>query len=115
MVIRVISVPDALDLPEFDEASRAVLGWDNIGHLPLSRPGVQPLSPGEPFENPARFPTATTRDLSAPAGRSICGNGNSVCSTSQQEPMAMRRHFASPGAALLLCNTVAVLPAIGYC
>src|SRR6516165_1806311 len=78
MVIRVISVPDALDLPEFDEASRAVLGWDNIGHLPLSRPGVHPLSPGEPFENPARFPTATTRDLSAPAGRSICGNGNSV-------------------------------------
>ena len=28
-----ISVPDALDLPEFDEVFRAVLGWDNIGFL----------------------------------------------------------------------------------
>jgi hypothetical protein len=37
---------------------------------------------------------------------------HSVCSTSQQEPMAMRRHCASPGAALLLRHT-AVLPAIG--
>jgi hypothetical protein len=33
MVIRGISVPDALDLPEFDEVFRAVRGWDNIGFL----------------------------------------------------------------------------------
>ena len=33
MVIRVLAVPDSLDLFEFDEIFRAVLGWDNIGFL----------------------------------------------------------------------------------
>ena len=33
MVIRVLAVPDSLDLFEFDEVFRAVLGWDNIGFL----------------------------------------------------------------------------------
>jgi hypothetical protein len=33
MVIRIIAVPDSLHLHEFDEAFRAVLGWDNIGFL----------------------------------------------------------------------------------
>ena len=33
MVIRILAVPDSLDLFEFDEIFRAVLGWDNIGFL----------------------------------------------------------------------------------
>jgi len=33
MVIRVLVVPDSLDLFKFDEVFRAVLGWDNIGFL----------------------------------------------------------------------------------
>jgi Plasmid pRiA4b ORF-3-like protein len=33
MVIRVISVPDSLDLPDFDEVFRTVLGWDNLGFI----------------------------------------------------------------------------------
>src|SRR6516225_7406542 len=33
MVIRVLAVPDSLDLFEFDEVFRAVLGWDNIDFL----------------------------------------------------------------------------------
>ena len=33
MVIRVLAVPDSLDLFEFDEVFRVVLGWDNIGFL----------------------------------------------------------------------------------
>jgi hypothetical protein len=32
-VIRVLAVPDSLDLFEFDEVCRAELGWDNIGFL----------------------------------------------------------------------------------
>jgi len=33
MVIRVISVPDSLDLPDFDEVFRTVLGWDGLGFI----------------------------------------------------------------------------------
>ena len=33
MVIRVISVPDSRDLPNFDEVFRTVLGWDNFGFV----------------------------------------------------------------------------------
>src|SRR6516162_1821734 len=33
MVIRVLAVPNSLDLVQFDEVFRAVLGWDNIGFL----------------------------------------------------------------------------------
>jgi hypothetical protein len=33
MVIRVLAMPDSLDLYEFDAVFRAVLGWDNIGFL----------------------------------------------------------------------------------
>jgi hypothetical protein len=34
MVIRILAVLDSLDLFEFDEVFRAVLGWDNIGPMP---------------------------------------------------------------------------------
>src|SRR5580704_14498292 len=33
MVIRILAVPDSLDLFEFNEVVRAVLGWDNVGFL----------------------------------------------------------------------------------
>ena len=33
MVIRVISVPDSLELPSFDEVFRTVLGWDGLGFI----------------------------------------------------------------------------------
>jgi hypothetical protein len=33
MVIRVISVPDFLDLPDFDKVFRTVLGWDGLGFI----------------------------------------------------------------------------------
>src|SRR5215472_13134847 len=33
MVIRVLAVPDSLELFEFDEVFSVVLGWDNIGFL----------------------------------------------------------------------------------
>jgi len=33
MIIRVISVPDSLGLPDFDEVFRTVLGWDGLGFI----------------------------------------------------------------------------------
>jgi hypothetical protein len=33
MVIRVVSLPDSLDLPDFDEVFRAILGWDGQGFI----------------------------------------------------------------------------------
>ena len=33
MVIRILAVPNCLDLFKFDEVFRAILGWDNIGFL----------------------------------------------------------------------------------
>jgi hypothetical protein len=33
MVIRVLSVPDYLDLPGFDEVFRTILGWDGLGFI----------------------------------------------------------------------------------
>src|ERR1035438_74115 len=33
MVIRVVAMPDYLDLPDFDEAFRAILGWDGLGFI----------------------------------------------------------------------------------
>lgn len=33
MVIRVVAVPDYLDLPAFDEVFRTILGWDGLGFI----------------------------------------------------------------------------------
>jgi Plasmid pRiA4b ORF-3-like protein len=33
MVIRVISVPDFMDLPDFDSVFRTVLGWEGVGFI----------------------------------------------------------------------------------
>jgi len=33
MVIRILAVPNCLDLFKFDAVFRAILGWDNIGFL----------------------------------------------------------------------------------
>ncbi len=33
MVIRVVAVPDYLDLPDFDDVFRTILGWDGLGFL----------------------------------------------------------------------------------
>jgi hypothetical protein len=33
MVIRVLAVPDSLDLPSFDEVFRSVLGWEGLGYI----------------------------------------------------------------------------------
>jgi len=33
MVIRLVALPDYLDLPEFDEVFRAILGWDGLGFI----------------------------------------------------------------------------------
>ena len=52
MVIRVIAVPDSLELPNFDEVFRTVLGWDGLGFIFRecgSNPGVKPLSAQSPL------------------------------------------------------------------
>jgi hypothetical protein len=33
MVIRVLAVPDSLDLPSFDEVFRSILGWEGLGYI----------------------------------------------------------------------------------
>jgi hypothetical protein len=33
MVIRVLAVPDSLDLPSFDEVFRSMLGWEGLGYI----------------------------------------------------------------------------------
>jgi len=33
MVLRVLAVPDYLDLPTFDEVFRTVLGWEGLGFI----------------------------------------------------------------------------------
>jgi hypothetical protein len=33
MVIRVMAMPDCLDLPDFDDVFRAILGWDGLGFI----------------------------------------------------------------------------------
>jgi hypothetical protein len=41
MVIRVVAMPDYLDLPDFDDVFRAILGWDGLGcPATIRRPGV---------------------------------------------------------------------------
>ena len=64
MVIRVICVPDSLDLTDFDEVFRTVLGWDGLGFIFQVH--------GQEFNSfrrvtrsdPARFPTVSAGDLS---------------------------------------------------
>ena len=33
MVIRVLAVPDSLDLPSFDAVFRRILGWEGLGYI----------------------------------------------------------------------------------
>src|SRR5439155_8854910 len=70
MVIRVLAVPDYLDLSSFDEVFRTLLGWDGLGfsfhihgqeftsflrrtrvHRTILR--VSNCGPGRPFSTPA--------------------------------------------------------------
>ena len=57
MVIRLVAVPDYLELGDFDDVFHAVLGlgWRNRLHVPGPRPGVQQLSPPNAGQAPARF------------------------------------------------------------
>ncbi len=43
MVIRLISVPDHLELPEFHNVMRAILGWRGMAISAISRSRVQQL------------------------------------------------------------------------
>ena len=78
MMIRVLAVPDYLDLPEFDEVFRTVLGWDGLGFI---------------FEFTA---TSTTVFAVYHPGRKRCGISNCVCGRSFSTPAA-RSIFGNGG------------------
>jgi hypothetical protein len=86
MVIRVVAVPDSLDLFEFDEVFRVVLGWDNIGFL-FRVPGQEFNS----FRRATRcrtlreFQLRPTETFRTPAAPSISGNGKCDCWTKNRD------------------------------
>jgi hypothetical protein len=55
MVIRLVSVSDQLQLPEFHDIFRAILGWDgDLGYIiRIHWLGVQQLSPQDALESSA--------------------------------------------------------------
>jgi hypothetical protein len=97
MVIRVLAVPDYLDLSSFDEIFRILLGWDGLGfsfHIHgqefTSFLGGRGRS-GKPC---GIFNCGHERHSSTRAEGSIFGNGNSGFSTRKREVVAMARRCA---------------------
>jgi hypothetical protein len=81
IVIRVLAVPDYLDLASFDEVFRTVLGWDGLGfsfHIhgqeftSFLRTGARFI--GQPC---GIFNYSPGRHFSIPAVASMIGNGSS--------------------------------------
>jgi hypothetical protein len=112
MVIRVVTMPDYLDLPDFDEAFRPVLDWDGLGFSLRVH--------GQEFNSFRRATQSKTlRDFHLrpretflyPAERSIFGNGSSDFWTSKRAPMATTYPCAWVAGEQLLLSTVAVRPA----
>ena len=65
MMIRVLAVPDYLDLPEFDEVFRTVLGWDGLGFIfRVHGHEYNSFRRITPVENAAGFPTASAGEVS---------------------------------------------------
>ena len=65
MMIRVLAVPDYLDLPEFDEVFRTVLGWDGLGFIfEFTATSTTVFAAYHPVENAAGFPTASAGEVS---------------------------------------------------
>jgi len=80
MVIRVITVPVSLDLPDFDEVFRAVLGWDGLWFI-FRVHGQECNSFRSVSRSPrpcARSNCVRGRPFSTPAARSIFGNGSAA-------------------------------------
>jgi hypothetical protein len=82
MVIRLVAVPDSLDLSDFDDIFHAVLGWDSgIGYA--CRIQGQEFNSFQRKTDPRSSVTSdymARRSFCTPSGRSTSGNGNSVSS-----------------------------------
>ena len=97
MVIRLVAVPDSLDLNDFDDIFHAVLGWDSgIGFLFRIH--------GQEFNSFRRktrskklrdFRLHPRKTFSTPSARSTCGNGNSEWSICKM--VRGRRSAGVPG------------------
>jgi len=95
MVIRVMAVPDYLDLPDLDEVFRTILEGDGLGF----RFHVH----GQEFSSLQRATRSKTlaisncvhgRSFSILAEPSMFGNGSVECWTSRREPTAMGHRCA---------------------
>jgi hypothetical protein len=114
MVIRVLAVPDYLDLPTFDEVFRTILGWDGLGFIFRVH--------GQEYNSFRRRPRSKTlRDFQLrpqekflyTSGAIDLWDGTCGFSTSTQELMATTRQSVSAAVARLRRSTVAAPPAIG--
>lgn len=77
MVIRVVSLPDSLDLPDFDEVFRAILGWDGQGFIFSVHGRSSIVFAAE--RSPRRCVISNfgrRKHFSTPAVPSTCGNGS---------------------------------------
>ena len=122
MVIRVLAVPDYLDLASFDEVFRSLLGWDGLGfgfHIhgqEYTRRASRPAF-SERRRRTAQpcgiFSCGRGRHFSTRAEGWIFGNGSSGFWTLKQEVEAMTRRCAWRVGAHLHQNTAAARRVIG--
>lgn len=114
MVIRVLAVPDYLDLRAFDEVFRTILGWDGIGFI-FRVHGQEYNS----FRRRTRSKhcgisyCARRRSSSTHPEQLICGSGKSGFSTATKALTATTPRFASAAAARLRRSTAEAQPATG--
>ena len=110
MVIRVLAVPDSLDLRSFDEVFRSILGWEGLGYIFRVH--------GQEFNSFRRrtkskqlreFQLRPQESFSTPAVRSTFGNGNCGFWIRKRELPAIRCRFVWRDAVRLL-RSIAAAP-----
>jgi hypothetical protein len=69
MVIRLVAVPDRLDLTDFDDVFHAVLGWAGGSGYAFHAHGQEynSVRPQTPFKTRARFTAASARNVAVDA------------------------------------------------
>jgi len=99
MVIRLVAVPDSLDLTDFDDIFHAVLGWDSgIASHSSFKVRSSTASGARPApKNSATSDFIARRSFSTPLAHSTSGNGNSVWSIRRMVPKVMKHRCASVG------------------
>ena len=113
MVIRLVAVPDCLELADFDDIFHALLGWDSgIGYA-FQVHGQEFNSFRRDTRYCAIFDFIGKRSFYTRWARWTSGSGNCASSTYKREPMATKLQCAWVVAERRLRSTVAARPDIG--